>query len=148
VTGRIASPEYNSILKVPPHRFETPSSDFKLTETYDLSIFHRKDQTTITDGDSAFAIDHYTGNARITLHKSFSTKTALAKSNFFLVGLIHLFAQYGYFDLHGAGLTNNGSGYLFLGPSGCGKSCLALSLVKQGWGYASDDSLLMNANQE
>lgn len=128
-------------------RFETSAGEFKLTETYDLSIFHRKDQTTITDGDSAFAIDHRTGNGRITLHKSFSTKTALAKSNFFLFGLIHLFAQYGYYDLHGAGLTCNGRGYLFLGPSGSGKSSLALNLVKQGWGYASDDSLLMNANK-
>jgi hypothetical protein len=125
---------------------EISENDFQSSTSYGLSIHHGVGQTVITDGESAFAIDHHAGKGRITFHASFTDKSPLAKSNFFLVGLIHLFAQYGYYDLHGAGLTHNGSGCLFLGPSGSGKSSLALNLVKQGWGYASDDALLMKGN--
>ena len=133
--------------KITTEPLEITERDFQLTESYGLSIHNGTGQTVITDGNSAFAIDYQAGKGRITFHSSFPEKLPLAKSNFFLVGLIHLFAQHGYYDLHGAGLTNNGSGYLFLGPSGSGKSSLALNLVKQGWGYASDDALLMKANQ-
>ncbi|MBC2711363.1 MAG: hypothetical protein HGJ94_10320 [Desulfosarcina sp.] len=125
----------------------TPGNNFQTTESYGLSICNGTGQTVISDGKSAFAIDHHAGKGRITFHSSFPEKSLLAKSNFFLIGLIHLLAKYGYYDLHGAGLTNDGSGCLFLGPSGSGKSSLALNLVKQGWGYASDDALLMNASK-
>jgi len=127
--------------------FEIPGDDFQKTDSYGLSIGNGTDQTVITDGNSAFVIDHPAGKGRITFHPSFTEKSPLAKSNFFLIGLIHLLAQYGYYDLHGAGLTHNGNGYLLLGPSGSGKSSLALNLVEQGWGYASDDALVLHANK-
>ena len=129
-------------------RFTPLSDNLRLTNSYGLSFYHGKNQTTITDGNSVFAINHHAGKGRIAFHRSFREKPLLDKSNFFLVGLIHLFAQYGYYDLHGAGLSSNGEGYLLLGPSGSGKSSLALNLVRQGWAYASDDALLMNANKK
>lgn len=129
-----------------PALCELPLNGCQLTECYGLSIYHGTTDTVITDGESSFSIAQGDGTARIAFHRSFSKHTALAKSNFFLVGLIHLLAQYGYYDLHGAGLINNGCGVLFLGPSGSGKSSLALNLVKEGWHYASDDSAVMKAH--
>jgi len=61
--------------------------------------------------------------------------------------LIQILARYGYYDLHGAGLTNGRNDYLLLGPSGSGKSNLSLNLVRKGWGYASDDALVINGNE-
>lgn len=127
--------------------FQISGSAFRTTTSYGLSISNKTDQTIITDGNSAFSIDHPTGKGRITFHPFFAEKSPLAKSNFFLIGLIHLLAQYGYYDLHGAGLIDNGNSCLLLGPSGSGKSSLALNLVKHGYGYASDDALLLKANE-
>jgi hypothetical protein len=62
------------------------------------------------------------------------------------MGLIHLLAPRGFFDLHGAGLVRNDKGYLLLGASGGGKSSLAMSLVHLGWQYMSDDSLLIRSS--
>lgn len=126
---------------------EVSDGDFQFTESYGLSIKNGTEQTIISDGQSVFVIGHKTGQGQITFHSSFHAKFPLAKNNFFLVGLIHLFAQYDYYDLHGAGLTHNGKGFLILGPSGSGKSSLALNLVEKGWHYASDDALIMNANK-
>jgi hypothetical protein len=63
-----------------------------------------------------------------------------------MLGLTYLFSYQGLFDLHGAALADRGIGYVFLGESGSGKSNMALNLVRQGWKYASDDSLLLKSN--
>lgn len=54
--------------------------------------------------------------------------------------------RFGLFDLHSAGVVEpqNGKAVLIIGPSGSGKSTLALELAKAGWGYLSDDELLLN----
>ena len=130
-----------------PVPFKGSGGNFKHIECYGLSIQNGSGQSIITDGTSTFAIDHKAGIGRLAFHSSFRDKSPLAKSNFFLVGLVHLFAPCGYFDLHGAGLINGGNGCLFLGPSGSGKSSLALNLVKKGWRYASDDALLIDSTK-
>ncbi len=134
-------------LEVASKPLDTSGCDFQSTNDYGLFFHHGTGQTVITDKLSLFVVGHGSGKAGIYFHPSFFEKSPLDKSNFYLLGLIHLFAQYGYFDLHGAGVINNGRGYLILGPSGSGKSSLALSLVNQGWGYASDDALLLDTNK-
>jgi hypothetical protein len=48
------------------------------------------------------------------------------------------------YALHAAGVRAPGGGtILLIGPSGSGKSTLAYGLVRQGWGYLSDDALLL-----
>jgi hypothetical protein len=50
----------------------------------------------------------------------------------------------GRFYLHAAALSHNGVGYLVSGDGGSGKTTTALNLVKCGFDYVSDDSLLMD----
>ena len=54
--------------------------------------------------------------------------------------------RFGVFELHSAGvvLPQSGDGLLIVGPSGSGKSTLTLQLAKAGWGYLSDDELLLS----
>jgi hypothetical protein len=53
--------------------------------------------------------------------------------------------RFGMFDLHSAGVVDrDGRGVLIVGPSGSGKSTLALQLALAGWGYLSDDELLLS----
>ena len=56
----------------------------------------------------------------------------------------------GLFELHAAGVVapNTNDGVLIVGPSGSGKSTLTLELVKSGWGYLSDDELLLSVSGE
>lgn len=49
----------------------------------------------------------------------------------------------GWFPLHAAGLVRGGRGLLVTGRSGSGKSTAALSLVRNGWAYLSDDTVLL-----
>lgn len=53
----------------------------------------------------------------------------------------------GLYELHAACVVEprGGAGVLFLGPSGAGKSTLTAQLAAAGWGYLSDDSLLLRA---
>ncbi|MFN2529819.1 MAG: hypothetical protein ABR555_00830, partial [Pyrinomonadaceae bacterium] len=52
----------------------------------------------------------------------------------------------GLFELHSAGVVtpDNNSAVLIAGGSGSGKSTLTLQLAKTGWGYLSDDLLLLD----
>jgi hypothetical protein len=58
--------------------------------------------------------------------------------------------RFGLFELHAAGVVapNTNNGVLIVGPSGCGKSTLTLKLATAGWGYLSDDELLLSVADE
>ena len=50
------------------------------------------------------------------------------------------------FEIHSAGVTVPGGkdAIMITGPSGCGKSTLTAQLASRGWGYLSDDILLLH----
>lgn len=54
--------------------------------------------------------------------------------------------RFGLFELHAAGVVapHTNDGVLLVGPSGSGKSTLTLKLATAGWGYLSDDELLLS----
>jgi hypothetical protein len=54
--------------------------------------------------------------------------------------------RFGLFELHSAGVVTpeTQSGVLIIGPSGSGKSTLTLQLASAGWGYLSDDEVLLS----
>ncbi len=125
-----------------PHSASVPFS------CYDLSIYEADGHVYLTDGLSIFQLDPQAGTGIVTLHRSFKEKSLLSKYNFFLIGLIHLLAPWGFYDLHAAALVRDEIGYLFLGESGSGKSSAALSLAHQGWHYVSDDALLVRPSAD
>ena len=56
-----------------------------------------------------------------------------------------LLCGYGYFPLHAAALTpNGGDGLVATGESGSGKSTLACNLLREGWQFLSDDTVLLH----
>src|ERR1700752_786459 len=58
--------------------------------------------------------------------------------------------RFGIFELHSAGVVSpeTEAGVLIVGPSGSGKSTLTSQLARAGWGYLSDDELLLSLNGE
>jgi len=64
------------------------------------------------------------------------------------ISLAILLRAHGWFPLHAAGLTREERGVLLTARSGSGKSTAALSLVRDGWGYLSDDTVLLRAEND
>jgi hypothetical protein len=54
-------------------------------------------------------------------------------------------AHRGLFGLHAGAVARAGAGYLLPGSSGSGKSSLCATLVRAGFGYVSDDFVLLSA---
>lgn len=64
------------------------------------------------------------------------------------LSLAILLRGHGWFPLHAAALTRGEHGVLISARSGGGKSTAALSLVRNGWGYLSDDTVLLRSEGE
>jgi len=77
-----------------------------------------------------------------------STHAELARVTSFAV--CAALRRFGMFELHAAGVVmpETEAGVLIVGPSGSGKSTLTSQLARAGWGYLSDDELLLSLNGE
>lgn len=64
----------------------------------------------------------------------------------FVLALMILLRRQRLFAMHGAAVSYQGRGCLFLGAGGSGKSTQALGMVVAGWSHLSDDSLLVDAS--
>jgi hypothetical protein len=60
-----------------------------------------------------------------------------------MLALCALLRPHGLLPLHAAGLVHAGAGVLVSAASGSGKSTLTLALVREGWGFLSDDALML-----
>lgn len=98
----------------------------------------------LTDGASLFHLQGARGQGDAYLCPSFVEKSRLLQQNFWAFGLLKLLRPLGTYGLHAAGVvTRAGIGCLIVGASGSGKSTLAIGLIRHGWGYLSDDAILL-----
>ena len=65
-----------------------------------------------------------------------------------VLALFLLLRPHGFFPLHAAALAHDGDGVLLAASSDAGKSTTAFNLVRQGWQFLSDDSVLLRVNDE
>lgn len=63
--------------------------------------------------------------------------------NLVIHSVLLLIRRHGWFPLHAAALERHGRGVLLIGEGDSGKSTQAMMLVRQGWSYLSDDSILL-----
>jgi hypothetical protein len=118
--------------------FVTPAYSFGSTKIFSENGFQY-----LTYSKSKFSVNSVSKSGAIEFDHSFWQKPFYAQNSFLIMGLILLFWQYGYHELHGAALAKNGKGLLIIGPSGSGKSTLAVSLILEGWGFLTDDLILL-----
>jgi hypothetical protein len=98
----------------------------------------------LTAGASLLSLQPTQGRGEAHLAPTFVAQPHTLQQRFWSVGLLKLLRPLGLYALHAAGMvTPHGQGLLIVGPSGSGKSTLALGLVRQGWGYLSDDAVLL-----
>lgn len=109
-----------------------------------FTVLENGSECFVTDGESLFHLRPEQGQGAAHLGSSFFSKPALLQGNFWAYGLMKLLRQKGLYALHGAGLVSpNQAGVIIIGPCGCGKSTLSIGLIRAGWGYLSDDALLL-----
>lgn len=83
------------------------------------------------------------------LAPAFFHQPPLLRHQFWAFGVLKLLRALGLYGLHAAGLVARiGCGLLLVGDSGYGKSTLTIGLVRQGWGYLSDDAVLLRRVSE
>ncbi|HEX7071954.1 MAG TPA: hypothetical protein VF190_14160 [Rhodothermales bacterium] len=66
----------------------------------------------------------------------------------YLNSLVLLLPRFRLFALHAAAVSVDGHGVLLPAGSDSGKSSLAYALVREGWSFVSDDSVLLSARAE
>lgn len=98
----------------------------------------------LSEGTSLLHLQVLKGVGEATLASSFFQQPPLLQQRFWGFGLLKLLRPLGLYGLHAAGVVSpTGLGLLMVGKSGCGKSTLAIQLIRQGWGYLSDDAVLL-----
>jgi hypothetical protein len=61
----------------------------------------------------------------------------------FTFSLLELLRHHGLYHLHAAAVERRGAGLLITGDTGAGKSTLTVLLARAGWGFLSDDAVLL-----
>lgn len=102
------------------------------------------DDFLLTDGASSLRVNATSGKAEAHLAPTFFQKPSVLQRNFWAFALTKLLRGRGVFALHGAALVSpQGEGLLIVASPGSGKSTLAIGLIRRGWGYLSDDAVLL-----
>jgi hypothetical protein len=139
-------PPFRLSVRRAPTVLKLPSSGREVFQAGDLRGLETKDAFYVTDGASSLRLQAAERAAEARLEPSFYSKPSLLQHNFWAIGLIKLFRGGGIYPVHGAGLiTPEGGGLLIVAKSGCGKSTLTIGLIRRGWRYLSDDTVLLRA---
>lgn len=123
-----------------------PSCSQELFQQQGLSGYSAEGVFHLTAGCSLFTIrpSEYVGE--VSLAQDFFARSRPQQQQFWAFGLLRLLRPLGVFGLHAAAVvTPSGRGLLLVGDSGSGKSTLTLGLVRSGWSYVSDDSVLLRS---
>jgi len=106
--------------------------------------FESGEEFYLTDGSSLFHLRPSKRQADVCLSRSFFSKPRSQRESFWAFVLLKLLRCAESYSLHAAGIVSrSGSALLIVGGSGCGKSTLTIELIRQGWGYLSDDAVLL-----
>ena len=125
--------------------FKVPTHGAFAFEADGVSGIEHHDAFYLSDGSSVFYFQPTLKQADAYLSPSFFEKSVLLQSNFWSFCLLKLLRPLGFFSLHAAGLVSpEGKGMLVMGASGSGKSTLTIGLVRNGWGFLSDDAVLVH----
>ena len=94
-------------------------------------------------------VEPSSGEARLCLHPDLLLDAETLWEGLFvpvLWGIFLLLHPHQLYAVHAAALGREGAGLLLVADSDCGKSTLAYSLVREGWSYLSDDTVLIDTN--
>ena len=123
---------------------EVPASARPVLHAEDYRGFEADEDYYLTDGATLLHIRALERRAEVFLASSFFSRSADSRHQFWMFALVKLLQELEIYSLHAAGLVApDGAGLLVVGDSGSGKSTLTIGLIHRGWGYLSDDAVLL-----
>lgn len=124
----------------------------KLVE-YDIGIalYHDGQRYYLTRGTAIAAVDPEARQVQVWLGADYEDledrETRAMVFYFMAISLVVSLAYQGHYALHAAVLDRAGSGLLISAPSGSGKTTATLNLLRSGWSYVSDDTVLLRRRE-
>ncbi len=120
-----------------------PETAQELYSSPTLRVLKDGDFCYLIKGNSVFKLDLVNSLGIGYMDSAFWEGSIKSRQEFLILSLLWLLRKHGLCGLHANGLVKDGSGILFIGDTGSGKSTTALSLIRQGWSYLSDDVTML-----
>jgi len=122
--------------------FKAPETAQELFASSSLRVLKNENIYYLLSESSVFQLELSKSLGIGLLDSTYWERCPKSKQEFLMLSLLWLLREHGLYGLHANGLVKDGFGILIAGGSGSGKSTTALSLIKQGWDYLSDDVTL------
>ena len=112
---------------------------------YGVRVYRSGSSLFFSDGHSTLLVmpAGFSAKARLDPDTLAHQNAVKVTTTLLVSGVLVLLRHLQAYPLHAAGLSRGDVGILLAGPSGSGKSTMAYCLVCQGWGYLSDDTILL-----
>jgi hypothetical protein len=111
----------------------------------DIVLYEGGERFYLRAPGASFAVDLNLRQVWGVVLTSYQERVGLLVMQLTMWSLILLLRQHHFFSLHAAALTGeDGRGIIATGPSGSGKSTLACNLLRSGWHFLSDDTVLLH----
>jgi len=139
--------DFQSVPDQSQHSVERPQGQGR--SFYDLpsgeaSYFKSSDQLYVSFGNGLRVLSNPNlGNASFSIVESEPTNLFMASHLILTILLVEIFKRHGCYSMHAAGFSREGKAVLIPGTSGAGKSTLAITLLRGGFGYLSDDMVFL-----
>jgi HPr Serine kinase C-terminal domain len=128
--------------QAPPYR--APPTVSPTLQTDGFHGYEYGDEYYLTTRAAQWHLHLRQGRGEAWLAPDFAETSARLRRSFWGFGVFKLLRTLGVFSLHAASVVStSGVGLLIVGAPGSGKSTLALGLLRRGWGYLSDDAVLL-----
>jgi hypothetical protein len=114
--------------------YELPSGEAR--------YFQPSDQLYLSFRDGVRALSRHSCVC-LSLVESDPVNLFMASHLMFTILLVEILKRRGFYSMHAAGFSQDGKAILIPGTSGAGKSTLAITLLRSGFGYLSDDMVFL-----
>jgi hypothetical protein len=134
------------------HSLLRPSGDGRAF--YDLPsgeacYFAETDEVYMSFGDGVRALAKPgLGSASFSFVPTDPVNVFMASHLMFTILLVEIMKRRGCYSMHAAAFSRDGKAVLIAGTSGAGKSTLAVTLLRSGFGYLSDDMLFLRRRND
>jgi hypothetical protein len=110
----------------------------------EASYFGSSDQLYLSYGDGVRMLAELSeGRASFSVVESDPINVFVASHLFLTISLVELLKRRDLYSMHAAGFCQDEKAILVSGTSGAGKSTLAITLLRGGFGYLSDDMVFL-----
>lgn len=144
--------DFQSVTDASRHCVEKPRAEGR--SFYDLPFgeclyFPAEDQLYLSyRSDVRVLSSPRTGCSSFSIVESEPVNLFMASHLMLTILLVEMLKRRGFYSMHAAGFSKDGKAVLIPGTSGAGKSTLAITLLRGGFGYLSDDMVFLRRSSD